>query len=210
VATTRTRRFGLLDAMILVGAIAIGLVGARLNLGGPNQESLPGETFSKRINIINEIFYLYSTDYLIPLLFTTSCATVVLCLRHSRPQFRRLASSPGFLSLCVAVTFVLFQFVTICIIRLKYSGPMFQMFYRWIITAILHVGLALLPMIFFLRFRRHRSRSGWTERLALILGLAWVGLAVLQWSLEILMAIADLAASDPPLPVPPPMPSAPA
>jgi hypothetical protein len=164
------RRFGLLDAMILIAATAVAL--ALIPRGWPDwgiNESL----LKSRVTFFNVMRYVIGG----PIAFLASIWTLALIplrLRSPRPRRIRLMRQPGMaVGVAVGVMFALSAY-TATIGLLKPFAPFPSLMHWWggiqlrIPFAVAGAWLGLILA------GRWRAEAGWIDRLGRVLGIFWI------------------------------------
>jgi len=168
------RKFGILDAIILVVATAagFGVIRARESVFAA------ATVFSARSGIVER-----GTAATIPFLMAWTLAFLVLRLRRPRPRLRRLARQPGMAACVAAMPAMAYASVWTPLIAIKFGAiqrawqkgflPDARSFFFstygdlvafWVVGAWLTLALGC----------RWRSEPNWIDRLGTILGLAWI------------------------------------
>ncbi len=169
-----SRKFTVMDAMVLVAAVAIGLAAERAyqaSIESARSASAGAITFPFRIR-----WFVRPA----PLLASLTLALFALRLHRPRPRYRRLVGSPGFAA-CYAAAMGL-AFATLTFINgfvTGYLGYNRQEVYLHYLTlqsitfaapavAAVWIALALLG-----RWRRHPARD-WIEVSGIVIGFGWL------------------------------------
>jgi hypothetical protein len=164
------RKFGLLDAMIVVAAMAVWLAATRHLASKTNQRSLGYDGHPRHL-------IHFAHDLISGLLFLLSLACLLIRLRPPRPARRRLWCQPGFAACAAAVLGMVIQamhFVIFMHTRLAGWGWylfVMQVFWRnWTFCGPAVAG-AWLALIVAGCWRAERSGI---DRLGRVLGACWL------------------------------------
>jgi hypothetical protein len=173
------RKLTILDAMILVAAVACGFPLGRATAGvvyydGPGHEqNVVARCADRPVRAV------------LPFLMTLTTAALFIRLRRPRPRWRRLARQPGMAACCAAV--VPIAFVSIGFAGLKWqlepnatlwcgdwrADPLFggcgYLAGVWVLTTWLVLALG----------RRWRAERSAIDRLGRIVGVAWLAVLAL-------------------------------
>jgi hypothetical protein len=189
--TPSTRRFTLLDGMILVGSIALGLAPLRWrgDYGGD------GVWEGLKWTVSNFAWNASYFDHVIPdivfLVMPLTLGMLVLRLRKPRPRWRRLVRQPGFLaSLALVLGWVVAGAMTL--VDVFWSGISFDktptasdLWWYWMhddfaIAGPLLAGFAVV-VAWSTQFLVGRwcPEPSWIDRLGRIIGVCWIALALL-------------------------------
>jgi len=174
--TSRSRKFGILDAMILVAATAAGCALLRA-MSLPRLDGLPRTAFIAQAGV----------QAAVPFLVTLTPALFILRLRRPRPRWRRLARQPGMVACCVATLILIFGILHIIpinpsLLRSLPVSPRGSIFFRgdagfgvagaWLILALGGCW---------------RPEPRWIDRFGRALGLAWIIVNLIAQSLPLLL-----------------------
>jgi hypothetical protein len=196
--TTPSRRFSLMDAMVLVAATAAGLAGLRCaagdlaELGAECWESVavvtaPPDDWSFWGWAMYSSFGLLAL--FVPFCWAWTLAVAGLSLRQPRPRRRRLASQPGAIA-CYSAAFALIPALAgvLCLIFMSGSESASDwdtVFSRSFILVPALTGFAVIgswaPLVI---GKRWRAGSTWIDRAGRVLGFYWIGTILLVlWGL---------------------------
>ena len=169
-----TRRFSVLDAMILVAATALGFGGIRTYSPAfysyPYTPIPPPSWLSwSAVVLSNWAFYLS------PLPAAWTLAALVLRIRPLRPSMRRLMRQPGTVAL-LAATILIPLGVVHYLLDLHSSSWHDVPFQYTSFSLGCGVGTAWLMLALSMRWRAERS---WIDRLGRVLGAYWIGMVAL-------------------------------
>jgi hypothetical protein len=176
------RRFNILDAVLLVAAIAVGLALCRTKLTNflpppPRGLLLPDRFRYARDSLLN----------VAPVLCACTGGCLILRLRRPRPPARLLADFPGSSAVVAASCVIALQtalmvleiiggarpdFVITPFSHNFYSNPGFAVVGAW---SVVIVG------------GRWRFERSWIDWLGFALGLAWIGLVLALWGSFVLI-----------------------
>ena len=172
-----TRRFSLLDAMVLIAATAVGLTIDRVFWS--DMHGWDGAVL-KHFRDLTSAGIILS----VPLVAMWTVATLALQLRRPRYRLRRMLRRQGTAACCAAtVALALGAVLVICATRgtpvsfgsrliMGYGLPVMA---GGAVTAVWTVSLIA---------REYQAASDWTDRLGRVIGLYWVmSTAVLGWTL---------------------------
>ena len=203
---SRCRRFTLLDAMILVAAIAAGLAAFRAEGGNHyNQQSIfvLREAGKSSFGILNSIpgragWFMRAQRWSREAIRTTpvfTCLTLALLairLRRPRPDLRRLSCQPGFVAevavlatLAANLAFSAFQVALSATGQSSMTDPKFYATPAFFVSETSQAGLAGMAVLAswatLALGGRWRPERGWIDRSGLAMGLAWAALMLLHW-----------------------------
>ena len=194
---TPTRRFTLLDAMIVVGAVALAIAGTRWKYVGyawfwnlHREGWTPGATLRRLVTAM---------AFALPSLFAATVAVVLARLARPRQPLRRVALQPGSAACGVALLAIATETVGYVAQQAHYwitMGHPWSAFRKWIedfgvldifathvlIRSTYAVGCAVLAVWAVLALsRRGRPERSWIDRAGRVLAAAWVLTAFLFW-----------------------------
>jgi hypothetical protein len=189
------RRFTVSDAMVLVAATALALVGVRyywpswppeLGFRGAYRHTAKIIIYTNLMTIIKYNLYILSCP---AAAWTSAC--LALCLRRPRPTLRHLTRQPGAVACAAAVVVLAIRLINFgsVVSILAVDGA-----YPW-------SGLSLLDMYIFDLQKipseigsavaaawvvqavggRWRPEPGWIDRMGRVLGVFWVGTIPFAW-----------------------------
>jgi hypothetical protein len=175
---TARRRFGLLDAMILVAATAAGLAAAQWL-----DTETEGAAFRwPLLEAVHEGDVLQASASLWflaePVVAGWTLALIPIRLLGPRPRWRHLARQPGFQANCAAALALGAAGVPIALVRLAFQwgrarGPLVTPDLLLLVSVT--VGLAILASwMTLLVGRRWRAEPSWVDRLGRALGVVWI------------------------------------
>lgn len=171
--------FTLLDAMILVAALAAGIAPLR-----PMHEMLSGRPLSRSANAEILAAITMGQSYAVPPLACLSIGLVCCGLRH-RPgaAWRRIVRRPGFAACVVASALAAFFFATRLAMLLRMKLPADLRFEYIVMTAAVvlptMIGSAMLGgAIALLVVGRFRPATTWIDRFGLVLGAGWIAVLI--------------------------------
>jgi hypothetical protein len=191
------RRFTLLDAMTVVGAIAFAIAGTRWQYAGyawfwnlHREGWTPGATLRRLVTAMG---------FALPALFAATAAVVLARIARPRPPLRYVALQPGSAACGVAILVVTAETVGY-VARQAYfwldKGYSWVSFQGWIgsvgvlgiftteilIRSTYAASYAILATWALLALsRRGRPERSWVDRTGRVLGVAWVLTAFLFW-----------------------------
>jgi hypothetical protein len=168
VSTASARRFTLFDAMVLLGAVALGFALAR-----------PPYTFVRslartvpRLTLIAQ----WST-VAVPLNATLTISTLILSLKFPRSSLRRSSRQPGIAACAVGtVALTLSALLLIPDVLRAINGPYFRpmLINLWLFSS-QWTGIAILSSWIALSLSgRWRSEQNWIDRSGRVLGCCWI------------------------------------
>jgi hypothetical protein len=177
------RRFGLIDAMILVAATAAGLAWGRTDLVATvHAQVIPtGVVFSNsmRTRPVNFADRLYTFRRgALHLLGCWTLAVLIVRLRSPRPRRVRLICQPGTLAVATATAYavaVAAGFLLAFLIRAKYKPAWSDYTAQAIDLNGTAKAIAAAWLILALSGRWRPERT-WVDRLGCLIGLAWIAL----------------------------------
>ena len=166
-----SRRFTLLDGMILISATAAGFALMR-----PTMEDLPsnfpfeGMFFSYR-SIVSGVSYLFLSTT--PLFSAWSFCLVLLRLRPPRPSLHRLFRQPGLVaSISASIGSVIATvFLTVLMFELGPRPPSEQV---TMVSSAAFGGAILTTWSILFLSGRWRSERSWVDRAGRVLGVCWI------------------------------------
>jgi hypothetical protein len=160
------RRFGLLDVMILVAAMAVSLAASRYLASRTNQRWYVGQP-RRLIHIVH--------DHIGLLLFSLSSACLLIRLRPPRPARRRLWCQPGFAACAAVVLGVVIQAMNAVIfIHARLGGHgLFDMQVWWRSWPFSGPAVAGAWLALIVAGCWRAERSG-IDRLGRVLGACWL------------------------------------
>lgn len=174
------RAFGLLDAIILVGAAAAGATSIRPVLhygrGMPN-------FFREYFPALGPLFFAAYSDlvveFLVPWLASLTLAFLAIRLRKPRPRFRRLMQQPGTVA-CVAAAFVMAIGVAsasaaIGVVGLNASENL-EDFCLPVLSRIFNMAsIAVVAVWSFIALAgRWKPEAGWIDLMGRVVGATWI------------------------------------
>ena len=177
------RKFGLLDAMILVAATAAGATSIRpFLLYGLGMPDLFIEFFPALGSFVYTAYSDSVVKFLSPWLASWTLACLAIRLRAPRPRFRRLMRQPGTVA-CVAATFAMATAAALCAAVLATVGvPPLEDFYHKILpylcdsAAIAVVGAWSVANL----AGRWKPEPGWIDRMGRVIGVLWILIFILS------------------------------
>lgn len=176
-----TRPFGLADAMIVVGASAVGLALAR----GPAaflSAKLPQLLDPYPPVHRTMLFLLYGSTAVYPMVIALTAGAIGLRLRRPRPTCLRLARQPGWIACLAAVLVFLIGLTRRIPVSIRSTGTTLDsfLFTEWI-RASEECGYAVIGAWLTMGLLgRWRPEPSWIDRLGRALGVAWIGAVVLE------------------------------
>jgi hypothetical protein len=176
------RKFNILDALLLVAAIAIGLALCRTRLTSFLPAPSGGPRLSDRFTYVRDSLY-----YAAPMLAVCTFACLIARLRRPRPPVTLLADFPG-TSAVVAVSCALALETALMVIEII-GGTLSN----FVITPFTHnfyanPGFAVVgAWSAIILGRRWRFERSWIDWLGFALGLAWIGLVLALWGSFLLL-----------------------
>jgi hypothetical protein len=175
VSPTATRKFTLIDAMVLVAATALSLVMIRDYLNNERFRrilSLPGDW---RMSTL----WLHGCAYvgvLSPLAVALSLALFILCLRKPRPEMRLLLRQPGMVASCGTVIagslFVLKVFFSSLAVDRPWG--LVRLYDIWMMRLPWSAEVVAAAWILLWLSGNWQSEASWIDRAGRALGVYWV------------------------------------
>lgn len=173
----RTRRFTLLDMLILTAATAIGLAWTRAFLSDfsavfPSSHPQTGSWMLLRARIHGITTCL---------LTSWTLALFAIQLRGPRPRLRRLAQRPGTAACSAAALIAVYQALRL----LSWSlirPPSFQPI--WISVTMWQPSISAAVVAAWLTLAmsgRWRAEPDWIDRAGRVVGACWLGVAIVDW-----------------------------
>jgi hypothetical protein len=168
-----TRRFTLVDAMILIAAAAIGLASARsMPLLRPSS-SLPRANLQRALSTVT-----YGSSIAFPTVMAFTVATLALRSRRPRPRLRKILREPGAVG-CTAATFSLLLtliMLTPTSIFVAGNSPSIGM---WLVDVWIQaprVTGSVVASVWFVQALSGRWRAGreWIDRLGRVVASCWL------------------------------------
>lgn len=189
------RPFTLLDAMILIAAVAVGLVIVRATWPDWDfvlrHEVKGAIASSSRHGALGTRLFLGVQHFIhmaLPMLAALSAAALCLRLRPPRPTTRRLVREPGYLASAIACLLVLLS--TIWMLGMLVAAPSTVRPTVMFVTHYDRLGLGILGLwIGLLWTGRWRPRSSWIDRLGRSLGWAWIAIVIISMCRYFALAI---------------------
>ncbi len=202
----RSRRFTIGDAMILVAAFAMALA-QHLARAQPHYQKLsnwipirvPGGSWSSSYGYIGWIDIAHEAWWraamVIPDLTMATLAILAIRLRRPRPDLRRLYRQPGAVAVSAAVVVIFWDVIGLLVQfslsesnqsqlneRPYYANSAFAWaFLETPETIGLAVGVSWVLLALGGRWRAER---GWIDRAGRVIGVAWLVLVMLDWSVH--------------------------
>jgi hypothetical protein len=176
---SRCRKFGLLDAMVLVAATALGAFSLRLSrFYGLEMLSFfevyfPGAQDSAYLGIALRLVS--------PWLAALSAALLVLRLRRDRPPWTRLLRQPG-LTASLAATAAMVAGGLLAALTMALGGvPSADDLYLRVVPPITERAAVAVAAVWLVQAtgRRWRPEPGWIDRAGRVVGACWVVVFVL-------------------------------
>jgi hypothetical protein len=188
------RNFGLLDAMILIVALALGLAwwlewdrfgGDHWDFDKPSQSVLQADSARNCLGVA------------VIALVTSTCAWVVLRFRRPRPSWLRMMRQPGAVAcLSASMAFAIFQAWEIAnqilarCLGVRHVGNGFvEIWEPEYLSKIRQGGLVgvtvLVAWLFLALGRRWRAEPIWLDRSGRLLGIIWVATAPISAIFEV-------------------------
>ena len=213
------RRFGVLDGMILVAALAVASLSIR-----PAERLvsiiLDSEKFAPRA-IWYGIYPILVAQVLEPWAAALTVAFLVIRLRRPRPRFRRLMRQPGMAAGVAAASAITANLVVIAVVWPLAGAPAWEdvdlqggLDLQWGLGVLGSAGVTVAAVWLFMALARvGRPEAGWVDRLGRVLGGVWVAaFLTLTWEAYwsgAILAQAVIAPRPVPLPAPVTPPPAP-
>ncbi len=201
-----SRRFTLIDAMILIAAVAVGFAGVRAESGDhyhPTTAYILQESGKEYYPFLNarqtmpewSIWLRTAAAVVVkaaPVVAALTLALVVIRFRRPQPSIRRLIRQPGMVAdlaalATLAVNLLLgsFQILMAATGQSGMSAPRFYANFALLFCQTFQlgmVGIAVLVAWMVLALSgRWRWERGWLDRAEFGIGLAWVGLMGTDW-----------------------------
>jgi hypothetical protein len=195
----KPRPFGLIDAMLLVAAVAVGLWVNRTE--GLGFESLwYGDSYGRIQDVLSLV---------LPHVAAMTMALVAIRMRRPRPPLRRLFRSPGAVACAVASAAIVLIACWSASVTAVGRGITYSQYVEWLPNNGGHgkgagvphpfsgrllivygdeVGFAVVgAWLMFLLAGRWRPERTWMDRAGRALGWIWLGLAVVLWARSFLL-----------------------
>ena len=181
--TASSRRFTLLDAMVLIAATGIGFVPIRLflweNWHFPEEWSVP-EVWRSGLEI---------NVSLVPLALSLSLALWLLALKHSRGRLRRAFRRPGMAACTITLAYTILSSIGY-VVFLQFSRAWDRGVFNDPNSAMLWIRIGMQPIflvggaiasvwIVMWLGRTWRAERSWIDRAGRALGFYWIVLSVL-------------------------------
>jgi hypothetical protein len=195
ISPTRRRPFRLLDAMILVAAVAIACgITQGLNYltgGGFSWTEMWEATRQNRDGLAGvAVIAFYSLILALPFAAMLSLAVIPLRLIGPRPRIFRLARQPGITAMWAAGLGIALSAAQIVIAVSTTRMGIFS--YEFVIAAhscTSYPGLAILgAWALLVLARRWRSEESWVDRMGRVLGFFWILIAIFVPTCFLMMA----------------------
>ena len=206
------RKFGLLDAMILVGAAAAGAPSIRpFLLYGRGMPDFFREFFPALGPFVYTAYSDEVVKFLEPWLASWTLAFLAIRLRKPRPRFRRLMRQPGMVA-CVAATVVMAVGAALATAVIGTVGiPPLEDFYLKILPPLFDSAAIAVVAVWsaMALARRWKPEPGWIDRMGRVIGALWI-IVYMTSSFFAYLLPAVQAKYAPPVPLPkyaPPVPS---
>jgi hypothetical protein len=181
-ASARGRRFVLLDAMVLIGAVGLCLV-----IPKTFRALLPARNYW--IYDIRQYWLIIGSSWLL----AVSLALAVLAVFVPRPAGRRRFRQPGIAAVVLVALTLVFNEVQILghgvtlylTVGKAFDDGAFWWIFGPIYDLVFRAGLAVLSGWLALALTgRWRSAAGWLDRSGRFLGWVWVALGLVAWIIE--------------------------
>lgn len=171
-ATQPPRRFGVLDGMILVAALAVASLSIRPALGFLLDLDGLGMDPELRLGTLPRMV-VQATE---PTAAALTVAFLLIRLRQPRPRFRRLMRQPGMAAGIAAASAMIVGVVLIAAAFALVGMPAREIRYRgWFLPIFAPAGGAVAAVWLFLALARvGRPEAGWIDRLGRALGGYWI------------------------------------
>jgi hypothetical protein len=181
-AFARGRRFALLDAMVLIGALALCLVIPRTF-----RALIPARTYW--IYDVRQYWLIIGSSWLL----AVSLALAILAVFVPRPAGRRRFRQPGIAAVVLIALTIAFnevqtlaQGVTLYLtVGKAFDNGAFWWIFGPIYDLAFRAGLAVLSGWLTLALSgRWRSSAGWLDRSGRFVGWVWIALGLVAWIIE--------------------------
>jgi hypothetical protein len=180
--TLQVRKFGILDAMIMVVATAAGLSLFR-TIDPLSHDPLSWSTRSPRVYCA----VLGGVRATVPFLVTWTPVLIVLRLRRPRPRWRRLARQPGLVACSIATLILMVG----CLNLLSLEGLPSDRFYHLhnrMVFFDLYPGYGVAgAWLILISSGRWRPELSGIDRLGRALGLVWMIVGLITQGLPLLL-----------------------
>jgi len=171
-ATQPPRRFGVLDGMILVAALAVASLSIHPALGLLLEQDGLGMDPELRLGTLPRMVVQVTE----PTAAALTVAFLLIRLRRPRPRFRRLMRQPGMAAGIAAASAMMVGVLLIPAVFALVGVPAWEGLYRgWFLTIFEPAGGAVAAVWLFLALARvGRPEAGWIDRLGRALGGFWI------------------------------------
>lgn len=176
------RKFGLLDAMILVAAVAVGATSIRpFLLYGLVTPEFFREFYSDSGLFVYTAYSDSVVRFLGPWLASWTLAFLAIRLRKPRPRFRRLMRQPG-TAACVAAAFVMAVEGAMAMAVIGAVGaPDLENFYIKMLPYLFESAAVAVAAVWSVAALagRWKPEPGWVDRTGRVIGAAWIMTCIL-------------------------------
>jgi hypothetical protein len=183
------RRFTLLDAMVVILALAAGLGVLKHQIGLISWIGV--QTLFERFRAWSQRDYsklaILAIELTMPMALATTIAVLVLRLRQPRPRWRRLTRQPGFVAcLAASSTSAFAGFAGLLNIAFQPAGFIVNFTDPFGIFGMALGGLAVaLLWVVFSLAGLWRPEPSWIDRAGRVVGVGWIGMLVASWTVLI-------------------------
>lgn len=182
--TSSTRRFTILDAMLLVAAVASGIAVERATDYDLHARLVRGRTRGGEIVAVLD----YAQSKYLPFAMTGTIALMASRLIPPRASFPRLARQPGAVACFVATLTISILAAWVASVHLFRPGRYHRPFGLW--GYCLYVSFAVISGWSCLALSgRWRAEPSWVDRAGRLIGMVWIGSLIIVFSREYFMAL---------------------
>jgi len=189
------RNFTILDAMVVVGAIAISIAWTMGAAGDILRRSTDGVPPNARFPLVT--YLMWWIPIMVPCLAPGTVALFLLQVRGPRPERSDLSRRPGF-DACASVTLVLALQVVLIVVAYGLKQVLGMTFARSVSVAPTHwaivrsstdTGVVVVGAWLVLTWGRWWSaEASWLDRAGRFLGICWIALFLVQRTVSLMMA----------------------
>ena len=166
----RSRRFSILDAMILIAGMAVALATLKLV---PPEEAPSNGTQEVLRSWVNESFSLC--------LYGPTMALLLVRLRKPRPTMRRLIRQPGFAAIVAVLTSSVFYHAAGLMEWSHSKSELYDILFIAPVAIEKSVPAILITWSSLLITRRWRPEPSWIDRMGRLLAVLWIATIFFQY-----------------------------